>query len=230
MKLPGGKPVQCARVLSPEEIRLLITHHSELYRTMVIVMADTAIRESKLLALRWTDFDWLRRVISVRRSLYRGNLGLTKSEKGSRDVPFGARVGEAALMLRKSPHNRGEFLLLTERRKTYDPRVVERLGFAPLVARLKLTPFSWRSFRRSGATALNVNTVPLKVQQDIMGHANPEMSLLYTGAELAYRRSAINLLEEAVFGGDNKGSLTDANGRELEVGNPIRSRQAIDSK
>jgi len=209
LKLPGGKPVQRARVLSPEEIRLLITHLAEPYRTMVIIMAGTVIRESELLALKWTDFDWLQRVITVRRSLYRGNLGITKSEKGSRDVPFGDRVGEAVLALRNSPHNRGEFLFLTEREKIYDPRVVERLGFAPVMTRLKLQPFTWRSFRRSGATALHVNNVPLKVQQDIMGHANPEMSLLYTEAELTYRRRAIKLLEESVFGAHNE-SIMDA--------------------
>jgi integrase len=219
LKLPGGKPVQRARVLSPQEIRLLITHLAEPYRTMVIIMAGTVIRESELLALKWTDFDWLQRVITVRRSLYRGNLGITKSEKGSRDVPFGDRVGEAVLALRNSPHNRGEFLFLTEREKIYDPRVVERLGFAPVTTRLKLQSFTWRSFRRSGATALHVNNVPLKVQQDIMGHANPEMSLLYTEAELTYRRSAIKLLEESVFGAHNE-TIMDANGRELGAETP----------
>jgi integrase len=230
LKLPGGKPVQRARVLSPEEIRTLVTDLAEPYRTMVIIMAGTAIRESELLALMWTDFDWLRRVITVRRSLYRGHLGLTKSEKGSRDIPFGEKVSEAVLALRNSPHNRGEFLFLTERGKIYDPRGVERRGFAPLIMKLKLAPFSWRSFRRSGATALHVNNVPLKVQQEIMGHSNPEMSLLYIEAELAYRRSAINLLEEAVFGGDNKASLMDANGRELEVKDPVQTCQVVDSK
>jgi len=73
----------------------------------------------------------------------------------------------------------------------------------------------WRSFRRSGATILHVNNVPLKVRQDIIGHANPDMSLLYAEAELAYRRSTINLLEEIVFGVHNQ-TLTDANGGEKE--------------
>ena len=142
-------------------IILLATHLAEPYRTMVIIMAGTAMRESELLALMWTDFDWARRVVTVRRSLYRGDLGLTKSEKGFRDISFGEKVGEAVLALRNSPHNRGEFLFLTERGKIYDPRVVERRGFAPLIMKLKLGPFSWRSFRRSGATALHVNNVPL---------------------------------------------------------------------
>ncbi len=52
-----------------------------------------------------------------------------------------------------------------------------------------------------------------------MGHANPEMSLLYTEAELAYRRSAIKLLEEAVFRAHNE-TLMDGNGRELQIETP----------
>ncbi len=93
---------------------------------------------------------------------------------------------------------------------------MERLGFAPVIQELKLQPFTWRSFRRSGATTLHVNNVPLKVQQDIMGHANPDMSLLYTEAELAHRRRAIELLEQSVFGVHNQ-KVMDANGRELGV-------------
>jgi integrase len=151
----------------------------------------------------------------VRRSLYRGDFDITKSKRGSRDIPFGENVGGAVLALRNSHHLRGEFLFLTERGKIYNPRVVERRGFAPVIKRLKLDLFTWRSFRRSGARVLHVNKVPLKVQQDIMGHANHDMSLLYTEAELAYRRSAINLLEETVFDVHNQ-TLTDANGRELK--------------
>ena len=153
----------------------------------------------------------------MRRSLYRGDFDITKSKRGSRDIPFAENVGGAVLALRNSHHLRGEFLFLTERGKIYNPRVVEQLGFAPVIKRLKLEPFTWRSFRRSGATVLHVNRVPLKVQQDIMGHASPDMSLLYTEAELTFRRSAIDLLEETVFGVHNQ-TLTDANGRELEEG------------
>lgn len=204
LKLPGGKPVRRARVLLPEEIQLLVAHLEEPFRTMVVIMAATVICESELFALKWTDFDWTRQVITVRRSFYRKKIDATKSEKGSRDIPFGEHVSEAVLALRESLCNRGEFLFLTERGKIYDPRVVERLGFAPLIRKFKLVPFTWRSFRRAGATALHVNNVPLKVQQEIMGHAMPEMSLLYTETDLAYRRRAIKQLEETIFGVHNE--------------------------
>jgi len=195
---------------------------------MTIIMAGTVIRESELLALKWTDFDWLRRVITVRRSQYRGTIYATKSKKGCRDIPFGPIVERAVLALRQSPHNRGEFLFLTERGKIYNPRVVERRAFAPAIARLNLQPFTWRSFRRTGATALHANNVPLKVQQDIMGHATPDMSLLYTEAELVQRRSAIETLEGVLFGVRQ----SENNGRELDASfglETLGSRQLIDS-
>jgi integrase len=206
LRLPRGKPVQRARVLSPVEIRLLINNLAEPYRTMAIILAGTIIRESELLALKWTDFDWLRQVIAVQRSLYRGQVDGTKSKKGTRDIPFGEIVASAVLVLRNSSYNRGEYLFLTERGKIYDPRVVERLGFDPLITRLQMRAFTWRSFRRSGATTLHTHNVPLKVQQDIMGHADPDLSLLYTEADLDQRRKAIELLEQTVFAMQNEKS------------------------
>jgi integrase len=112
-----------------------------------------------------------------------------------------------------SRHNRGEYLFLTERGKIYDPRVVEWRGFEPLIARPSLPKFTWCSFRRSAATALDENGTPLKVQQEIMGHANAEMSLLYTETDMTVRRQAIEHLERLLFPscgfGDNRGGLTD---------------------
>jgi hypothetical protein len=56
-------------------------HLGEPYRTMTIIMAGTVIRESELLALKRPDFDWLQRVIKVRRSLCRGNIDIPKSKR-----------------------------------------------------------------------------------------------------------------------------------------------------
>lgn len=60
-----------------------------------------------------------------------------------------------------------------------------------------------------------------------MGHAMPEMSLLYTETDLAYRRGAIKQLEETIFGVHNE-SLMDANGRELApLKPPIRAKSLV---
>ena len=69
----------------------------------------------------------------------------------------------------------------------------------------RLPEFTWRTFRRSLASALHNNGTPLKVQQAILGHTNVGTSLLYTEVEPARMRQAI-----AEFGCAN-----DANGRTL---------------
>jgi integrase len=104
-------------------------------------------------------------------------------------------------------------VFLTERGKHFQPTRVERRAFKPAAETLGLEPFSWRSFRRAGATAIHNDGTPLKVQQDIMGHTTPEMSMLYTAAELTARRQAIARLEEIMFGVSD----SFANGRELDA-------------
>lgn len=117
---------------------------------------------------------------------------------------------KAILAYRESPFNRGEYLFLTERGKHYQPTRVEGRAFEAAAESLGLQPFSWRSFRRAGATAIHSEGTPLKVQHDIKGDTTPEMSMLYTTAELAARRQAIARLEKTMFG------VSDglANGRE----------------
>jgi integrase len=200
VRLPPGKPVKRAPVLRPEQVRLVLTNLEEPYRTMATLMAGTVIRESELLALKWSDFESTQQVIRIRRSLYRSKIHEgTKTDASCRDIPYADNVAGAVWGLANSQHNRGEYLFLTERGKIYDPRVVERCGFEPLIARLGLPKFTWRSFRRSAATVLHENGTPLKVQQEIMGHANPEMSLLYTETAMAARRQAIEGLERLLF-------------------------------
>src|SRR5690349_2508052 len=74
VRLPPGKPIKRAPVLSPERVRLVLANLQEPYRTMTALMAGTVIRESELLALKWRDFDVVQRVIRIRRSLYRGKI------------------------------------------------------------------------------------------------------------------------------------------------------------
>jgi len=98
---------------------------------MVIVLAGSVLRPSELLALKSEDFDFSERIIKVRRSLHRGKIDETKTEKSSRDIPLGAMVEKAVLAHKQSPFNRGEYVFLTERGKHFQPTRVERRAFKP---------------------------------------------------------------------------------------------------
>ena len=159
----------------------------------------------KLLALKWSDLDCTNRLIHIRRSVYRGVLDeQTKTEESERDVPMCATVVRVLLDLQKGPYNRGEYAFMTEREKIYRPEGIQRRHFNPLAEKLGIPRFTWRSFRRTSATALHEKGVPLKVQREIMGHTNEETSLIYTEVQLKAKRRAIEQLEEFLFGSKSK--------------------------
>ena len=77
----------------------------------------------------------------------------------------------------------------------FSAQQVTKRVFRPLAKTLKIPAFSWRSFRRSAETALHTGGVPLKVQQQILGHSNPSMTLLYADPDIAERRKAMSQLD-----------------------------------
>jgi integrase len=205
IKLPAGKAVKRATVLTPEQLQTVITNLDEPYRTMVVIDSRTGMRESEVLGLKWDDFDHVRRVVKVQRSFYRGKVNEPKSKQSEREIPYGDAVRQTLCWLANSEHNKGEFLFVAPRGGFFSPQRITRTVFKPLAVRLGLPEFTWRTFRRSLASALHNNGTPLKVQQAILGHTNVGTSLIYTEAELARMRQAIAEFDV----------LMDANGRTL---------------
>jgi integrase len=199
VKLPPGKAVKRAPVLSPEQVGLLVSNLEEPYRTMVVVAASTGMRESEVLALRWDDVDKAAKTIAVRRSLYKGKLDRPKTEESERVIPFGQAVSDALKRLQSSKRATGDYLFVTACGNLFTGQQVTKMVFRPLANSLGLPPFTWRSFRRSAETAMHTSDVPLKVQQQILGHSSPNMTLLYADPGIDAKRQATEGLSDLMF-------------------------------
>ena len=195
VKLPAGKAVKRAVVLSPDQLALLIANLVDPYRTMAVIASATGMRESEVLALKWEDFDSEAQIIRVRRSLYRGKLNAPKTEGSERIIPYGDLVRDALEGLASSKRKSPDFLFVTVPGNLFSAQQVTKRVFRPLARSLKIPQFSWRSFRRSAETALHTEGVPLKVQQQILGHSNPNMTLLYADPDITQSRKAMGRLE-----------------------------------
>jgi integrase len=57
-------------------------------RVLYLTAAMSGLRQRELLALRWTDIDWLAQRIRARRNFVRGKFGTSKSKRSSRSVPL----------------------------------------------------------------------------------------------------------------------------------------------
>jgi integrase len=85
------------RFLSVLEVEALIGaavegEHQALDRALYATAAMTGLRQGELIALTWTDVDWIARRIRVRRSHVLGEFTTPKSQAGSRSVPMNMRV------------------------------------------------------------------------------------------------------------------------------------------
>jgi integrase len=195
VKLPPGKAVKRAAVLTLEQLGLVIANLAEPYRTMVVVASATGMRESEVLALKWEDFDTGAQIVRVRRRLYRGRLDGPKTLGSEREIPYGDLVREALERLADSERKAPGFLFVTAFGNLFTAQEVTKRVFRPLAQALRIPAFTWRSFRRSVETALHTGGVPLKVQQQILGHSNPNMTLLYADPDIADRRKAMGQLD-----------------------------------
>jgi integrase len=209
VRLPHGKPVHRATVLSPAEMACVIGSLTEPYRTMAIVAAVTGMRQSELFGLEWDDFDFEHMTVNVRRRLYRGKLAEPKTEKSRRELPLHPSVAAAVRQLPR----RSKFVFASPRGGIYEPSAVVRKHFKPAAEKLGLVNFTWRSFRRSAESAMHNNGVSLKAQQEILGHSQPNMTLLYAETDEAGKRGAIEKLGKLVFPNSFSIAIPVASGR-----------------
>ena len=196
IRLPEGLPVARAKVLQPEQLGMVIDQLSEPYRTLVMIATTTGLRESELFALKDEDFDLSTGVLTVQRRIYRGNLDKVKTKKSERELPLCPEVVEAVRnfshegpFLFLEPDGSGEFSLEHRTRDEF-VRVGKKLG---------IPHFTWRSFRRSVESAMHNHGVSLKAQQAVLGHSNPNMTLVYAETNETAKRQAVEELGKLIF-------------------------------
>ncbi len=198
VKLPPGKPVKRAAVLPVEKLGELIARLPEPYRTMA-VLGTTGMRESEILGLRWNDFDTEKQVIQVRRSQYRGQINPTKTEGSERGLPYGEMISDALTRLRASGLGGEEYLFVTSKGTLFRSSDVGKKAFRTAAKELGLPELTWRSFRRSVETLLHTEGVPMKIQQQILGHTKATTTLVYAEPGIEDQREALAKIQSRLL-------------------------------
>ena len=76
---------------------------------------------------------------------------------------------------------------------------VGKKAFRSAPKELKLPELTWRSFRRSVETVLHTEGVPMKIQQQILGHSKATTTLLYAEPGMEDRRQALGKIESLLL-------------------------------
>jgi len=186
------------RILTANEIPSLIASlPMEPYHTMVIMALSTGLRCSELFALKWLDVDWESLTLLVRRAIVDGVVGDVKTKYSQSGLPLDADLAEILFSWRRasqfghetdwvfaSPQKAGELPL----RST--AVLANHIKPAAITAGLG-SSVGWHMFRHTYSSMLRQLGVDLKVQQELLRHADVRTTMnIYTQAISEQKRAA----------------------------------------
>ncbi|MFP2932184.1 tyrosine-type recombinase/integrase [Pyxidicoccus sp. 3LG] len=183
--------------LTFEEAERLVADAEPEWRPVLLVALKTGLRQGELIGLQWRDVDLQRGKLHVRRTIWRG---VTGSPKGGRErtVDLPASVVDA---LKGHRHLRGPYVFCQQDGQP----LTDGLMKLPLQRALRAAGINreqgrigWHDLRHTYGSHLAMRGVPLKVIQELMGHATIEMTMRYAHLAPEARESAVQQLDRPV--------------------------------
>jgi integrase len=189
----GSKRGREPKALSVEEFRKVLDYIPEPFRTMCIVAMCLGLRVSEILGLRWRDIDWDGLRLAVRQAYVYGKQGDVKTQASQRWMPLDRSLADK---LREHKTRLAPLAKLNdwvfanpETGKPYWPGRIQENWLVP--AAEKAGRIGWHTFRHSHSTLLHALGVDLKVQQELLRHADIRTTMnIYTHAVPAALREA----------------------------------------
>ncbi|QDE93647.1 integrase [Myxococcus xanthus] len=181
--------------LTFEEAERLVADAEPEWRTMILVAIKTGLRQGELMGLHWSDLDLQRGKLQVQRSLWKGVEGLPKGGRERMvDLPL-----SVVAALKGHRHLRGAYVFCQEDGQPLTSGLMRR----PLERCLRRANIhreqghiSWHDLRHTYGSHLAMRGVPLKVIQELMGHATIDMTMRYAHLSPETRENAVQQLDQ----------------------------------
>jgi len=201
----SSKRLRQPRTLTVKEFRLLLELLDEPIRTMCIVAACLGLRASEVAGLQWSDFDWGNRQVHIQRGFVVGHVDEVKTTNSNRSLPVHRALATLLLEYKKetAPYAKDTDWLFPSPYGTGRPRwpwTIQRTHLLPAGIRAGLGRIGWHTFRHSYSTLLRALRVDLKVQQELLRHADIRTTMnIYTQAMPDAMRRANSRVVEMVL-------------------------------
>jgi len=190
---------------SAEEIHRILNVAQEPHRTFYGLAAETGLRAGELAGIRVDDLDLASGVLQVRQSVWRGQVKETKTRSGMRVIELSSHLtGMLRTMLDSWRPNDGRFLFAGDGGRPWDPTIVLKEYFHPLLRQLGIVVpkgTGFHAFRHANATFMDSLGAPDKVRQSRLGHSSIEVTKnIYTHVVGSDARRVADELGEKVWG------------------------------
>jgi integrase len=183
----SSKRLREPRPLTVEEFSRLLPYVPEPFRTMCIVAMCLGLRVSEVLGLRWSDFDFAKMQVIIRRSWVYGQVGDVKTKYSNRWVPLDQELANVLKehKVRTASWVRGADWVFANPQTGmpwWPSRIVEH-WLRPAGIAAGIGHIGWHTFRHSYSTLLRSLAVDVKVQQELLRHADIRTTMnIYTQA------------------------------------------------
>lgn len=185
VRVPGcTKRQEEPRVLTADASRKLLAYLDEPWRTMALVAMCLGLRVSEILGLQWTDFDFDRNTVLVQRAWVIGEAGEVKTRYSKKRMPLDPSLVTALLSYRAKWECCEWVFANPDTNRPWWAHYVQQDRLAPAGVKAKLgTGIGWHTFRHSYSSMLRQLGVDVKVQQELLRHADIRTTLnTYTQA------------------------------------------------
>lgn len=167
-------------IMNLDEEERLLAVAAEHLKKITIAGADTGMRRGEILAQRWEDVDFFRKVLMVTKS--------KTAEGESRELPLTGRLFD---LLKSQPKKSGPIF-------TFEGEAIKAIKTAwrSAVRKAGIRPFRFKDLRTTFNSRLIEAGVIKDVRMELMGHSrNEDTNDLYSQIELPLLREAISKLE-----------------------------------
>ncbi len=102
--------------LSENELEIALNSLEPFWRPLYTTLAFTGMRQSEALALLWSDVDFVRKELSIKKARVRGKVGATKTAESNRTIPILPPVEQALIELKnRTTINQTGYIFTTKR-------------------------------------------------------------------------------------------------------------------
>jgi integrase len=180
------------RWFTQEEMQRIIAAATGQYKVFFHLAGLSGLRSGELAGLHYKDIDFMRGVIRVRRSIWRGMEVSTKTKKGHRDVFVDSGTIQ---MLKEHLGDRTIGRVFQTRNGTplANHNIVWQV-LKPICKRLGIEPGGMHAFRHGRVSHLQANNVPGDFTKNQVGHSSLRTTSGYTHFTEEFIRGTVERL------------------------------------
>jgi integrase len=173
----GSKRTKEPKVLTIAQFQQLVQELNDPYRTMVILDLATGLRCSELFALKWCDVIWDDLTLLARRGIVDTVVSDVKTEYSRAGMPLDPALADVLLhWQRTTEFNMPDDWIFASPFKggtmPWQPWKVQQRHIGPAAVSCGIGRIGWHTFRHTFRSLLDETGAPLKVQQELMRHAD----------------------------------------------------------